>query len=151
VAVNTRPSEATTATVAASPSPAAARSDPRAERIVRSALSYRGAPYRRGAMGRNGAFDCSGFTKYLFDHEGASLPRTAADQYRRGTPIAKEALKAGDLVFFKNTYKAGISHVGIYIGDGRFIHAASTRTGVRVDTLDKPYYVNHYAGARRPQ
>jgi cell wall-associated NlpC family hydrolase len=60
-------------------------------------------------------------------------------------------LRPGDLVFFKNTYKAGISHVGIYIGEGRFIHAASTRTGVRVDTLDKPYYVNHYAGARRPQ
>jgi cell wall-associated NlpC family hydrolase len=145
------PEEVSAASDAVKPAPAAARAETRADRIVRSALTYRGAPYRRGAMGRGGAFDCSGFTKYLFDHEGASLPRTAADQYRRGTPVSREELRPGDLVFFKNTYKAGISHVGIYIGEGRFIHAASTRTGVRVDTLDKPYYVNHYAGARRPQ
>jgi cell wall-associated NlpC family hydrolase len=143
--------EVSAVATAAKPSPATASHDTRADRIVRSALSYRGAPYRRGAMGRSGAFDCSGFTKYLFDHEGANLPRTAADQYRRGLPVGREEMKPGDLVFFKNTYKAGISHVGIYLGDGQFIHAASTRTGVRVDSLDKPYYVNHYAGARRPQ
>jgi cell wall-associated NlpC family hydrolase len=101
-------------------------------------------------MGR-GAFDCSGFTKYLFDHEGTSLPRTAAEQYQRGMVVTKEGLQPGDLVFFKNTYKRGISHVGIYIGDGQFIHASSPRTGVRVDSLSKAYYVNHYAGARRPR
>lgn len=120
----------------------------RNERIARSALSFRGTPYRMGATGR-GAFDCSGFMMYLFDKAGLQLPRTAAEQYLKGTPIPKDQLKPGDLVFFKNTYKHGVSHVGIYIGDGQFCHASSGGHAVRTDNLSKDYYVHHWAGARR--
>ena len=122
----------------------------RGEAIARTALSYRGTPYRRGASGR-GAFDCSGFTSYLFARAGTTLPRTAAGQYHRGAAVPKDDLTAGDLVFFRNTYKRGVSHVGIYIGNNNFVHAASTGRGVRVDTLDRAYYINHWAGARRPK
>ena len=120
----------------------------RNEQIARSALSYRGVPYRMGATGR-GAFDCSGFMMYLFDKAGLQLPRTAAEQYLKGLPVPKDQLKPGDLVFFKNTYKHGVSHVGIYIGGGKFCHASSGGHAVRTDNLSKEYYVNHWAGARR--
>ncbi len=136
--------------------PAAAEISPprqrflRADSVVRTALSFRGTPYRMGATGR-GAFDCSGFTHYLFAQEGSPLPRTAAAQYQKGAPVAKSQLRPGDLVFFKNTYKRGVSHVGIYIGGGSFVHASSAGRGVRVDSLSKPYYVNHWAGGRRPR
>jgi len=122
----------------------------RGQRLARTALSYRGTPYRMGGTGR-GSFDCSGFTMYLFDKEGTALPRTASEQYHKGQPIDKANMQPGDLVFFKNTYKRGISHVGIYIGNGQFCHASGYGRGVRVDTLDKAYYINHWAGARRPR
>ena len=133
---------------AARQAPPVSRNLSRNERIARSALSYRGVPYRMGATGR-GAFDCSGFMMYLFDKAGLQLPRTAAEQYRKGTPVSKNQLKPGDLVFFKNTYKHGVSHVGIYIGGGKFCHASSGGHAVRTDNLNKEYYVNHWAGARR--
>lgn len=120
----------------------------RGETMVRSALAYRGTPYRFGARG-GGAFDCSGFTSYLFAKAGSPLPRTAAQQFKKGTPIPKGQLQPGDLVFFKNTYKRGISHVGVYIGENRFVHAASTGRGVVVDALSTPHYAKHWAGARR--
>lgn len=119
----------------------------RAGRLIRSALSYRGTPYRMGARGQ-GAFDCSGFTSFLFAKAGSPLPRTAAEQFKRGTPIPKSQIKPGDLVFFKNTYKRGVSHVGIYIGNGQFVHASSAG-GVRTNSLSQSYYLRHWAGARR--
>ena len=118
-------------------------------KLVSRALSYRGARYRFGATGGGGAFDCSGFVQYLMRTEGVSLSRTAADQFNGGRPVAREDLQAGDLVFFRNTYKHGISHVGMYVGDGSFVHAASQKRGVVVDPLDLPYYNAKYAGARR--
>ena len=124
--------------------------DSRADRVVRTALSYRGTPYRMGATGR-GAFDCSGFTMYLFGKEGERLPRTAAEQYNHGTPVNKSDMQIGDLVFFKNTYKRGVSHVGVYIGNGHFVHASSGSHQVTVTSLSESYYVNHWAGARRPR
>ena len=124
--------------------------DGRADRLVRTALSYRGTPYRMGATGR-GAFDCSGFTMYLFGKEGERLPRTAAEQYNHGTPVNKADMQIGDLVFFKNTYKRGVSHVGVYIGNGHFVHASSGSHQVTVTSLSSAYYVNHWAGARRPR
>ncbi|MES2459655.1 MAG: NlpC/P60 family protein [Armatimonadota bacterium] len=142
--------EAEKAAVPAPPAPVKPvnRNLSRNERIARNALSYRGVPYRMGATGR-GAFDCSGFMMYLFDKAGLELPRTAAEQYRKGIPIPKNQLKPGDLVFFKNTYKRGVSHVGIYIGGGKFCHASSGGHSVRTDSLSRSYYVNHWAGARR--
>ena len=122
----------------------------RGERLVRSALAFRGTPYRMGATG-NGAFDCSGFTMYLFGKEGSSLPRTASEQYDKGLSVEREHLQLGDLVFFKNTYKSGISHVGIYIGNGSFVHASGYGRGVRVDSLAGAFYQTHWAGGRRPR
>ncbi len=123
--------------------------DERAPGMLRSALAYRGTPYRMGARG-NGAFDCSGFTQFIFAKSGKSLPRTAEEQSRRGQKVDRDHLQAGDLVFFKNTYKRGVSHVGIYMGDGKFVHASS-RGGVRTNSLSEAYYVNHWAwGARIP-
>lgn len=124
--------------------------DARGDRLVRNALSYRGTPYRMGATGR-GAFDCSGFTMYLFSKEGESLPRTAAEQFNHGKPVDKADMQIGDLVFFKNTYKHGVSHVGVFIGNGHFIHASSGSHQVTVTSLSESYYVNHWAGARRPR
>lgn len=117
--------------------------------VITAAYAFRGSRYVMGGTSRSG-FDCSGFTRYILGRSaGVELPRTALEQYYAGQPIDKDDLKPGDLVFFKNTYKAGISHVGIYVGDGKFVHACNPRRGVTVDSLDEPYYVNHYAGARR--
>lgn len=120
----------------------------RGERIVREALSYRGTRYRFGGTSRNG-IDCSGLTMSVCRRWGLLLPRTSTAQFHRGTPVHCPDLKPGDLVFFKGTYKRGISHVGIYIGEGRFIHAAGRGKGVIVSSLNEPYYRRHLAGARR--
>jgi cell wall-associated NlpC family hydrolase len=116
--------------------------------IARTAYAYRGARYRRGGMSARG-FDCSGFVKYVYESKGVKLPRTSYEMFRCGTPVAKSDLRAGDLVFFANTYRRGISHVGMYVGNGEFIHASTSRGGVRVDKLDGAYYQRKYAGARR--
>lgn len=116
---------------------------------VEAAYALRGRRYRMGGTSRSG-FDCSGFVRYILSStEGVDLPRTAREQYYNGKPVSREDLRPGDLVFFKNTYKHGISHVGIYTGNGRFVHAANSHKGVREDSLDTSYYANHYAGARR--
>ncbi len=126
------------------------RSSSRGDNLIRTALSFRGTPYRMGATGR-GAFDCSGFVRYIFAQQGSALPRTAAEQYTRGFKVEKADMQAGDLVFFKNTYKRGVSHVGMYIGNGQFVHASSGRHAVTVSNLSDSYYQNHWAGARRPR
>lgn len=115
--------------------------------LIQTALSCRGAKYRRGGTSRGG-FDCSGFTRYVFAKYGVKLPHSSAAQAKLGKPIAKSELQAGDLVFFQ-TYSRGISHVGIYIGDRRFVHAATYGRGVTVDSLDSSYYAPRYRGARR--
>lgn len=120
----------------------------RSQRLIRSALAYRGTPYRMGARAGSGAFDCSSFTQFVYAKSGVSLPRTASQQATRGQKITRDELRAGDLVFFKNTYKRGVSHVGIYVGDGKFVHASS-RGGVRTNSLSEAYYLNHWAGGRR--
>ncbi|NUQ69894.1 MAG: C40 family peptidase [Chthonomonadales bacterium] len=115
--------------------------------VVRTAYAYRGARYRYGGASRGG-FDCSGFTSYVYRKQGVSLPHSAAAQSRIGKKVAKSALKAGDLVFFATTGR-GVSHVGIYSGNGRFIHASSARGRVREDSLNSGYYSERYRGARR--
>lgn len=92
-------------------------------------------------------FDCSGFTKYVFHRYGIELPHSSSGQAKYGDKVAKDDLRAGDLVFFE-TGGNGISHVGIYLWDGKFIHSA-TDTGVTVDRLSEAYYTNHYYTARR--
>jgi cell wall-associated NlpC family hydrolase len=116
-------------------------------RIISTAQKYMGVPYVWGGTTTDG-FDCSGFTQYVMQQNGISLPRTAAEQFAVGTPIDKADLQTGDLVFF-TTYKPGASHVGIYMGDGNFINASSVAKEVTITALDKAYYVEHYIGARR--
>jgi cell wall-associated NlpC family hydrolase len=118
------------------------------EDLAHKALSYRGVRYRFGGTTTNG-IDCSGLTQTIYSKWGKLLPRTAVEQFQKGRPVPKDQLKAGDLVFFKNTYRAGISHVGIFVGDGKFVHAANANKGVIMSPLSNPYYNNHYAGARR--
>lgn len=117
--------------------------------VVMAAYAFRGTRYVMGGTSRSG-FDCSGFVRYILGNAGGvSLPRTAVEQYYHGAPIAPQDMQPGDLVFFKNTYKRGISHVGIYAGNGRFIHAANPHRGVQMDSLNSAYYAHHFAGARR--
>lgn len=101
----------------------------------------------------NGKGDCSSFTQYVFKQNGISIGRTTNEQYQQGTSVNKEDLQPGDLVFFKNTYnsgyKDGVSHVGIYVGNGQFIHNSSGKGGTTVSNLSDNYYSKHYLGARR--
>ena len=114
--------------------------------IVDYAMKYLGTPYVWGGTKPSG-FDCSGFTKYVFGHFGINLKRTAAEQLTCGYRVSQ--LQPGDLVFFGHTYStsAAASHVGIYIGDNQFIHAAGSR--VKITSLSDGYYAPRYVGARR--
>lgn len=114
--------------------------------IINHAFSFLGTPYLMGGTG-NGSFDCSGFVMKMFQSQGISLPRTADVQFGAGRAVAHGDEHAGDLVFFE-TYLPGPSHVGIYLGNGQFIHASSSR-GVTISSLKQPYYANRYLGAKR--
>ena len=115
--------------------------------VIETALSLRGTPYVWGGATPRG-FDCSGFTHYVYALHGVSLPRVAAQQYRTGDIVASRDLQPGDLVFF-STIAPGPSHVGLALGDGRFIHAPSERGAVRVENLHARYWQRRYLGARR--
>lgn len=114
--------------------------------IVATAESCLGIRYKWGGESRSG-FDCSGLVYYVFKENGITLGRTCKKQYAAGTPISQSKLEPGDLVFFQNTYTTGLSHVGIYIGDGQFIHASSD--GVMTSSLSNSYWSSHYYGACR--
>ena len=114
--------------------------------VVNYASKFLGKPYVYGATGPN-AFDCSGLTQYVYNKFGIGLSRTTYTQVEEGTKVKRSDLKAGDLVFF-NT-EGSISHVGIYIGDGEFIHAPRTGKPVMVSSLSDGYYSEKYATARR--
>ena len=118
-----------------------------ASKIVATAKQYIGVPYVWGGSSPSG-FDCSGFTQYVFNKHGIALPRTTDQQYKVGSYVSRSNLKAGDLVFLQNTYREGISHVGIYVGDGKMIHASSSK-GIVISDLSSSYYTKHYYGARR--
>ncbi|NLY54863.1 MAG: C40 family peptidase [Firmicutes bacterium] len=115
--------------------------------VVNTAYRYRGRPYVFGATGPR-TFDCSGFVRYVYRQHGIYLPRTAAAQSRVGTLVSRNNRALGDIVFFRNTYKRGISHVGIYVGNNRIIHAFP-RKGVTVDSLSNSYLRAKYAYTKR--
>jgi cell wall-associated NlpC family hydrolase len=116
--------------------------------VCRTALSYRGARYVRGGTGRGG-FDCSGFTRFVYSKHGVKLPHQSAAQSKCGVSVAKSEMKSGDLVFFNTRGGKRISHVGIYVGSGRFVHAATPGRGVIVSSLSEGYYASRFRGARR--
>ncbi|RUS46656.1 C40 family peptidase [Cohnella sp. AR92] len=109
---------------------------------------YIGTPYVYGASGINGtSFDCSSYTQFVFRQLGISLPRTSVEQAYMGEPVSKAYLSVGDLVFFR-TGGGWISHVAIYAGDGKILHAASS-SGVTISNLNSTYWKNSYVTARR--
>jgi len=117
--------------------------------MAKQALSYRGMPYISGAASPRRGFDCSGLIYFMLRQRGYNPPRTAAGMTRMGHSVGKASLQKGDIVLFANTYKRGVSHVGVYMGNGKFVHAANSRAGVRVDSLFSGYYGSKYWGARR--
>jgi LysM repeat protein len=130
------------------PLPGSSRSWSMRSELVSRALAYRGTRYRRGGESSRG-FDCSGFVKYIYGLWGVKLPHDSRAMFKFGTPVAKSDLQPGDILFFANTYRRGISHVGLYIGDGKMIHASNRRGGVRVDSINDSYFGRRYVGARR--
>lgn len=118
--------------------------------LVVSAMQFLGVPYKRGGTTVNG-FDCSGFTRHVFENSlGLILPRRSRDQAQSPSLLAirKDELRPGDLVFF-NTMRSAFSHVGIYVGDGKFIHAPRTGSKVRVEDMREAYWTKRFNGARR--
>jgi cell wall-associated NlpC family hydrolase len=118
-------------------------------KVVREARKYKGAKYKLGGASPKG-FDCSGFTWYVYKKAaGMNITRGVEEQWHRGHSVARGKWRPGDLVFFKNTFERGLSHVGIYISRDKFIHAENEKTGVVISSLESEYYSKHYAGARR--
>ena len=119
------------------------------QEMLDTALSYLGVPYRFGGASPRTGFDCSGLVNHVFRQAfGLSLPRTAREIARNGAAVARGELLPGDLVFF-NTRGFLNSHVGIYLGDSKFVHAPNARGRVRIDDLDDTYYRTRFNGARR--
>jgi cell wall-associated NlpC family hydrolase len=117
--------------------------------VVMQALANVGKPYRWGGSDPTEGFDCSGLVAHVYDDAlGMKLPRTSRAMSQRGSQVVKAELAAGDLVFF-NTSRRAFSHVGIYIGRGRFVHAPSSGSVVRVERLTNRYWSSRFNGARR--
>lgn len=123
-----------------------ASTDP-GQAVLQAAQSRIGAPYRYGGAGPD-AFDCSGLVTYAHRQLGIAVPRTAAQQFAVATPVARKDLRPGDLVFFRLESR-DVSHVGIYAGDDRFVHAPQRGGQVRMASLDEEYFRRSFAGAGR--
>ena len=120
----------------------------RSVEVVNRARGFMGTRYVYGG-GSGSGFDCSGFTMYVYRQFGVQLPHNAAAQMGYGTPINRDELTPGDLVFFSTMGASNVNHVGIYIGDGQFIHASSGSGVVRISPLNEGYYDSRYRGGRR--
>jgi peptidoglycan endopeptidase LytE len=118
--------------------------------VVTVARQYLRAPYLYGGATPAG-FDCSGFIYFVFQRVGRPLERDIWRQYESGPRVAREQLQPGDLVFFQNTYMPGMSHNGIYVGNGEFINAADEESGVAISRLDAAYWAERWFGATRPR
>lgn len=128
--------------------PQDAGSSVKGAQLIETAKTRIGVPYVLGGNSITSGMDESSLTQYVMKQNGISLPRTAAGQFKAGTPVDKVNLQAGDLVFF-TTNKSGASHVGIYMGNGEFIHANSALGQVGISSLNEKYYIERYLGARR--
>ena len=123
----------------------------KASELVVNAMGFLGVPYKRGGNTAETGFDCSGFVRSMYEQTvGLILPRRAEQQAAATQNIDKSELKPGDLVFF-NTMRRAFSHVGIYVGEGRFIHSPKPGAEVRVESMNMSYWAKRFDGARRVQ
>ncbi len=137
------------ARIAASISSTFANVVERTHNLVLNAIGFMGIPYRWGGTTPEAGFDCSGFVQFVFKQAaGLVLPRSSFEQIRLGAMVGREELQAGDLVFF-NTLHATASHVGIYIGEDRFIHSPRVGKTVAIDSFNDVYWQTRFDGARR--
>lgn len=120
--------------------------------LIGLAMNLRDIRYVRGGRDPSTGFDCSGFVRYVFAHAiGMQLPTNSASQFLEGLKVKRADMKPGDLVFFHTHGKRGISHVGIYIANGEFIHSPTVGKSVQISSLDEDYWAKHFAGAKRPE
>ena len=119
--------------------------------LVKVAENFLGVKYRRGGTHAKTGLDCSAYVQKVFQMVGVDLPRTAREQFGVGMDVARDALRLGDLVFFKRSKARRPAHVGIYIGNDRFIHASTTKRKIRVDSLNTRYFSARFIGGRRIQ
>lgn len=145
--------EAGTSTATTTPPPPGLLDDMRnrASDLVLDAMDFLGVPYRFGGTSVETGFDCSGFTRHVFETSiGFLLPRVSSEQATSSNLLAvrQEELKPGDLVFF-NTMRRAFSHVGIYVGNGKFVHAPRTGMRIRVENMSESYWLKRFNGARR--
>jgi len=118
------------------------------EQLVKTARDFIGIPYLWGGTSPENGLDCSGLVLAVYQLNGLDLPRVSRDQFAAGSPVERERMQKGDLVFFAKGKDKPISHVGIYIGNGRFIHAPRRGQTIRVESLSREYYANRYMGSR---
>jgi len=119
--------------------------------LIGLAMNLRDTRYVRGGRDPSTGFDCSGFVRYVFAHAiGMKLPTNSASQFLAGLKVDRADMKPGDLVFFQTGRKHHISHVGIYLSNGRFIHSPASGKTVQVSSLSESYWARHFAGAKRP-
>ncbi len=120
--------------------------------LIALAMKLRDIRYVRGGHNPATGFDCSGFVRYVFAHAiGMQLPTNSASQFLAGLKVKRADMKPGDLVFFHTHGRRRISHVGIYIADGQFIHSPTTGKSVQISSLDEAYWAKHFVGAKRPE
>jgi hypothetical protein len=120
-----------------------------ANALVINAMGFLGVPYHRGGTNSTTGFDCSGFVRAMFEQSiGILLPHRARDQAQVTQNVSVEELKPGDLVFY-NTMRSAFSHVGIYVGDGKFIHSPKTGESIRIEDMRQAYWARRFNGARR--
>ncbi|WP_005035721.1 C40 family peptidase [Holophaga foetida] len=118
------------------------------EELVRTAENYLGLPYLWGGSSAETGFDCSGLTMSVYRLNGLSLPRSSRDQFQGGSAVGREELQKGDLLFFATGGSGRVNHVGLYIGDGKFIHAPRSGQNIRRDSLENPVLSKQFLGAR---
>jgi cell wall-associated NlpC family hydrolase len=122
---------------------------PNGSRIVSIAQSQNGARYTWAGVSPATGFDCSGFVYWVFNTFGYTLDRTMPEQFSAGRRVRLEDLRPGDIVFYADTYTTGLSHNGIYIGEGKFIHAVDESTGVAITPMSAAYWDQRFVGAVR--